>query len=94
MESRLPGGWLTGAALCRTRLRKLARLCRWLVALLSLVSAGRNSAALWGLVTAWGLVARRRNIALLRWLGAGLLWLGCFIWGTHGITVDRRLKVA
>ncbi|MDP9936211.1 hypothetical protein J2T11_002573 [Paenarthrobacter nicotinovorans] len=40
------------------------------------------------------MVARRRNIALLRWLGAGLLWLGCFIWGTHGITVDRRLKVA
>jgi hypothetical protein len=40
------------------------------------------------------LVARRRNIAWLRWLGAGLLWLWCFIWGTHGITVDRRLKVA
>jgi hypothetical protein len=71
-----------------------------LVTLLPLVTAGRDGSALGRLVTGrrlvagGGLVARRRNIAWLRWLGAGLLWLWCFIWGTHGITVDRRLKVA
>ncbi|GAT85436.1 hypothetical protein CVCC1112_95 [Paenarthrobacter nicotinovorans] len=61
--------------------------------MLPLVATWRNRSALGRLVTAGRLVARRRNIAWLR-LGAGLLRLRCFIWGTHGITVDRRLKVA
>ena len=47
----------------------------------------RRLVTLGWLVALRRLVTRRRNIAGLR-----RLW--CFIWGTHGITLDRRLKDA
>ncbi|GAA2846138.1 hypothetical protein GCM10010523_02690 [Paenarthrobacter ilicis] len=74
----LPGAWVGRNS---TGLGILAGLRRRLVTLGWLVALRR-------------LVTRRRNIAGLRRLGAGLRRLWCFIWGTHGITLDRRLKDA
>ncbi|BCW37523.1 hypothetical protein StoSoilA2_35790 [Arthrobacter sp. StoSoilA2] len=76
---------LSGLAWPGLRVLARLRILTWL---------RRRLVALGWLVTLRWLVTRRRNIAGLRRLGAGLLRLWCFVWVTHGITLDRRLRDA